>query len=154
MLFGETPVGASTEVVNGALTQVIEIPVEELGTTIRLQWGIVDGQLVYGIGDGFAEYTGGPTGSLADNPRYQATMAELPTEYNAVLYLDLGQIIELVTPLIEEEMRQSASAMDASATPGAAPELPDLSAIQALAAVAFQRDDLQGTSAILYIAEQ
>jgi hypothetical protein len=147
----DQPFGATTEEVGGALTQVIEIPIPELDATIRLQWGIVDGEFVFGFGDGFADYAAGPADVLADNPRYVAIMAELPDEHFSVVYLDLGQIIETVMPLIEEELN-AAGATDGFGTPEPI-VLPDLSAIQALATVAFQRDDLIGSSTLLMIAE-
>lgn len=154
-LFGEQPVGAHTEEVDGALTQVIEIPIPDMGTSVRLQWGIIDGELVFGVGDGFAEYVAGPVEALAASPRYQAAMGALPAEYNSVSYLDLAQIIELARPLIEQELAaQGAAAEGAVGTPAAGAEFPDLSAIQAVAAVSFQGDGRQGSSAILLIEEQ
>ncbi|MGH2562245.1 MAG: DUF3352 domain-containing protein, partial [Thermomicrobiales bacterium] len=154
-LFGDQPVGAHTEEVSGALTQVIEIPVPDMGTSVRLQWGIVDGQLVFGVGDGFGDYVAGPAASLAGSQRYQAVMGELPAEHNGVFYLDLGQLLQLVQPVIEQELAtQGAFPANTPGTPEPEFEIPDLSAIQAFAAVSYQRDGLQGSSAILYIQDQ
>jgi hypothetical protein len=146
----DQPFGATTEEIDGVLTQVIEIPIPDFGATVRLQWGIVDGELVFGLGEGFGTYVAGPAAVLADNPRYQAIMAELPDEHFAVVYLDLGQIIELAMPFIEAELASEAGGF-AVGTPEPV-ELPDLSAIQALATVGFLQDDLVGTSTLLMIA--
>ena len=151
ILLGPDPVGASTEEVEGALTQIIQIPIPELDATIRMQWGVLDGEFVFGFGDGFGEYTAGPDGALSDNPRYQATMAELPAEHFATAYVDLGRLIELGMPILEEELGSDAQAPGSSTSNDV--ELPDLSAIQSLGVVGFEREGAVGTSAILLIAE-
>lgn len=62
----------------------------------------------------------------------------MPEERSGVFYLDLAEVIELGTQAVVEQ------GVDVGA-------FPDVSAIQALASVSFQRDDLVGTSTILYI---
>lgn len=140
ILFGEEPVGASLEEVDGNLTQIIDIPIVDLGTTVQLQWGIVDGQFILSANGDFSDAIEGGA-SLADSARYQAVMAELPEDRFAVVYLDLAQVIELG----EEAAANQGADTDA---------LPDLSAIQAIASVSFERGDVVGTSTLLYIEEE
>ena len=118
-ILANTEAGAQTETVGDGLTQVITIPIppsvtglesdtpvdqteaDEPVPTIRLQWGIVDGRFVFGVNEGFTDYVEGTaSGTLADNPRYQAIMAELPAPSNGVFYLDLGQLITLLEPVL------------------------------------------------------
>jgi hypothetical protein len=146
-MFADQTTGAHTEEVNGTLTQVIEIPVPEMNTSLRVQWGVVKGQLVFGIGDGFTSYLNGPVATLADSPRYRSVMAELPTEHNGVFYLNLAEMINLVQPLIQQEI----DAEQGGATPGAT--LPDLSGIQSFGMVSYERDGMRGTSSLLMISK-
>jgi len=80
----------------------------------------------------------------------QAIMAELPAEHFSVFYFDLGQLIELVMPIIQAQLES-----DAASSGIGTPEpvvLPDLSAIEALASVAYERDGMIGTSVLLMIS--
>jgi hypothetical protein len=138
--------GAHTEEVDGTLTQVIEIPVPEMNTAVRLQWGVVNGQLVFGIGDGFTSYHAGPVATLADSPRYRSVMAELPSEHNGVFYLNLNEMINLVQPIVQQEI----DAEQGGSTPGVS--LPDLSGIQSFGMVSYERDGMRGTSSLLMIS--
>jgi hypothetical protein len=147
-VFGNGDFGAHTEEVNGTLTQVIEIPIPEMNAPVRMQWGVVKGQIVFGIGDGFTSYLNGPVATLADNPRYRSVMAELPAEHNGVFYLNLAELINLVQPLVQQEI----DAEQGGDGPGAT--LPDLSGIQSFAMVSYERDGLRGSSSLLMIAER
>lgn len=174
-ILANTEAGAQTETVGDGLTQVITIPIppsvtgmdtttptDQTGAgepvpTIRLQWGIVDGRFVFGVNDGFADLVdGAASGALADNPRYQAIMAELPEPSNGVFYLDLGQLIALLEPVIFGAPSDPGAmpADDGLATPiPSTTGAPDLSGIEALAAVSYERGDVRGVSALLMIAE-
>ncbi len=178
-ILANTEVGVQTEIVGDGLTQVITIPIppsvtglesdtpvdqteaDEPVPTIRLQWGIVDGRFVFGVNEGFADYVeGAASGTLADNPRYQAIMAELPEPSNGVFYLDLGQLITLLEPLLVGSpgaIPDCDAAVDdscmATPVPSTTWGLPDLSGIEALAAVAYTRGDVLRVSALLMIGE-
>lgn len=172
-ILANTEAGAQTETVGDGLTQVITIPIppsvtgmdsdtpvdqteaDEPVPTVRLQWGIVDGRFVFGVNEGFTEFVeGGASGTLADNPRYQAVMAELPEPSNGVFYLDLGQLITLLEPVLFGDPGAMAADDGGLATPiPSTTEAPDLSGIEALAAVAYTRGDVRGVSALLMISE-
>jgi hypothetical protein len=146
-IFADQTAGAHTEEVNGTLTQVIEIPIPEMNTSLRVQWGVVRGQVVFGVGDGFTSYLNGPVATLADSPRYRSVMSELPTEHNGVFYLNLAEMINLVQPLVQQEI----DAAQGGSTPGTT--MPDLSGIQSYGMVSYERDGMRGTSALLMISE-
>lgn len=87
----------STREVNDATVNVVE---DDSGTLpIKVEYGVVDGELLVGYGNMLQTYVDGTEDSLADNPQYQETMALLPAEHGAVFYLDLSQIIGVVESL-------------------------------------------------------
>ena len=84
----------STREVNDATVNVVE---DDSGTLpIKVEYGVVDGELLVGYGNMLQTYVDGPEESLASNSQYQETMALLPSEHGVVFYLDLSQIIGLV----------------------------------------------------------
>jgi hypothetical protein len=66
------------------------------GIPLVIEYGVVGDQFIVGLGNGLQTFVDGPDQSLADNPTYQAVMAELPTEHGASAYVDLAQIIAFV----------------------------------------------------------
>ena len=144
-----------TEETAGSLTHRVTAALPDLGGLIRAGFGIVDGQFVLGYGRGFDDFVAGTTNSLATDPTYRAVMSTLPAEHNAAVYLDLGQLIPLLRPLIETPGTEGLPSDVGPGTPTAADELAaaDLSAIQAYAAVGFEEDGLRHGRAILFIEE-
>lgn len=61
-----------------------------------LEFGVVDGQVVFSIGEGIAELNADPANSLADDAQFQAVMGTLPGEYSQVAYVDIGQAMGLL----------------------------------------------------------
>ena len=66
------------------------------------EFGVLDDQIVAGLGSGIDDYVRGPRQSLAGNEQYQRVMAELPAEHSQIVYVDLGQIVDLVTRLQQQ----------------------------------------------------
>ncbi|HET7094844.1 MAG TPA: DUF3352 domain-containing protein, partial [Thermomicrobiales bacterium] len=64
---------------------------------LPIEFGIVDGHFVLGVGKGVDNFVGGATSNLASNPQYQQVMALLPSDHYGVVYVDLKQIVTLVT---------------------------------------------------------
>jgi hypothetical protein len=148
--------GVRIEATAGALTHRVTAVLPDFGGLVRAGFGVVGGQLLVGYGRGFDDFVAGPNRSLATNPRYQAALAALPADHNAVIYVDLGRVIPLAQPRLE---RLIADALPGEVEPGTptaaqlAADL-DLSALQAFAAVGFERDGLRHGRAILTIAER
>jgi hypothetical protein len=114
--------------------------------TPPIEVGVVQDSLVVGVGSGVDQFVA-PGATLADDPQYQAVMAELPDAYNHVTYVNTGQLIEvlgaLLNSLIAELSEDGATPVD---TTGAGPQ-----AIRALASVGYQNETGVGISVLLYI---
>jgi hypothetical protein len=115
-----------------------------------LEFGVVDDQLVVGTGGGIADLVTEPASSLADDPQYQQVMDVLPGEYHQVVYVNIGQVVDMLTAML--------GAMDGSQSADAGVATPDPAAgspanIRALAAVSYQQGETAGSSVILYIAD-
>ncbi len=67
-------------------------------SAITFSYGVVDGQLLVGLGDSVQSFLAGPDSSLADNPQFQETFAALGRvpEEGAVVYLDFTTLLPLV----------------------------------------------------------
>ncbi len=67
-------------------------------TAITFSYGVVDGQVLVGLGDSVQSFLAGPDVSLADNPQFQETFAALgrAPEEGSVVYLDFTTLLPLV----------------------------------------------------------
>ncbi|HEV2527588.1 MAG TPA: DUF3352 domain-containing protein [Thermomicrobiales bacterium] len=100
LLFGaDQTVSVTTEQINGNEIYTVGSADREAGTgDVTFSYGIVDGQLVLGLGDSVETYINGPATSLADDPQYQATFDALGVDpaTGAVVYIDFATMIPLV----------------------------------------------------------
>ncbi len=102
LLFGGDPtVSVTTEEVGGYEVYTVGSADRGSGTgtgDVTFSYGVVDGQLVLGLGDSVDTYINGPSTSLADDPQFQATFDALGVDPStgAVAYLDLATMIPLV----------------------------------------------------------
>jgi hypothetical protein len=145
-----TDMGAdvSTREVDGDTIYVVSDP--EMAEGPSLQFGVVDDQVVIGTEGGIEDLTTEPAASLADDPQYQTVMSYLPSEYYQVAYVDIGQLIDMVTAMLGA-MDESQSSDAGIATPGPIAGSP--ANVRALGAVSYQRGETAGSSLLLYIAE-
>ncbi|HET9661567.1 MAG TPA: DUF3352 domain-containing protein [Thermomicrobiales bacterium] len=72
--------------------------------TATIQYGVVNDQLMVGLGDGISTLAQQPTTALADDPSYQAALSELPPSYSSLLYVDLRSIAQQVAPYLIETL--------------------------------------------------
>jgi len=63
-----------------------------------VEFGIVNGQFFISTNGAYSLLSTPSADSLADNPTYQAVMAELPSERFSTLYIDIRQLGELSAP--------------------------------------------------------
>jgi hypothetical protein len=138
----------STREVDGNTIYVVSDP--EMAGGPSLEFGVVDDQVVVGTGGGIEDLMTDPAASLADDPQYQTVLAYLPSEYYQVAYIDIGQVVDMVTAMFGA-MEGSQPADAGVATPGPVAGSP--ANIRALASVSYQRGETAGSSVILYIAE-
>lgn len=90
--------GLSTRTVGDGQVYVIDLG-DEAGST--LEFGVVGDQFVIGSGDA-VDRLESAEGSLAENAQYQAVMANLPSEGNGYLYVDLKQALPILEATSEE----------------------------------------------------
>ena len=85
----------TTRQVNGDTVHVVRDPDQ---TDIpAIEFGVVGNELVTGVGTGLDDFVNGPADSLANDEQYQRVLATLPDEYYQVTYVDLEQIVSVVT---------------------------------------------------------
>lgn len=145
----------STRTVGGS--KVTEFDLSSGGFPLKAQLGVVNGQFVIGVGDGLDEYVNGPAKPLADDANYKQVMSALPKDHTSVAYLN----VQLLLPLIEGYMTtMSSSGMGSAmgATPAAGAQqgmtLDQFKPLKGIGAVAFNKDEMIGSSMIVYIASK
>jgi hypothetical protein len=72
--------------------------------TATIQYGVVNDQLMVGLGDGLSTLALPPDSALSSNPGYQAALAELPSSYSSMLYVDLQSIAQQIAPYLIETL--------------------------------------------------
>jgi Protein of unknown function (DUF3352) len=92
---------------------------------LPVEFGIVNGHFVFGVGKGVDNFASGATSSLAGSAQYQQVLGLLPADHYAVTYLDIKQIVTLVQSF---SGMGGAEARDANA---ACANFPDQAAAQA-----------------------
>lgn len=71
---------------------VNHIDIDSGAGAIGIDYGVVGGEFVLGIGDGAETVLAGPTDSLADSDTYTAALANLPDEFQSVYFVDIAQL--------------------------------------------------------------
>jgi hypothetical protein len=122
----------TTRVVGVDTVQVLTIDDGSGAPPQTLEYGVVDGQFFISYNGAIDEYLNGAGTTLADNPTYQAALAELPADHNGMLYLDLNQTVAIVETAI--------AAFSASFTTPDASEKCATFSTQAAAQEAFDAD--------------
>ncbi len=91
----DSGVTITSEVVDGATIYTATTGSDPGAITIS--YGVVDGQVLVGLGESVQSYLDGPDSSLAENPQFQQTFAALgrSPEEGAVVYLDLSTLLPL-----------------------------------------------------------
>lgn len=90
-------VSVTTRTVGDA--EINNVVVGDPAAPISIDYGIVDDELLIGVGDGVDTYIDGPAASLAADASYQETLANLPSEYDGVFFTDLAALSALTTEL-------------------------------------------------------
>ncbi|MGC4191920.1 MAG: DUF3352 domain-containing protein [Thermomicrobiales bacterium] len=86
----------SSRDVNGSTVTTLDLG--DSSMPMKVEYGVVDGQLLIGVNDGIDNYVNGPAQPLASSELYKDTLAELPGDSTGVMFVNL----ELITPLIAE----------------------------------------------------
>jgi len=125
--------------VGGETVTEILVPDGTSTGPLRVTIGVVDGQLLIGVGAGMEQYLDGPQAdSLAGAERFEAAFDALPDDDGGRFYLDINTLIDL-----QGLPELSGGFQD--------PAIAGLKGIQALAAVTRMDDETQVTSVVLTI---
>ncbi|MEA2582997.1 MAG: hypothetical protein QOF33_1082 [Thermomicrobiales bacterium] len=90
----------STKAVGQDQVNVLTMESTTGGAPTTIEYGIVGGQFIISVNDAVSDYVSGVDSALADNPNYQAALAELPAEHNGIFYLDVATVVQLVQEAI------------------------------------------------------
>lgn len=76
------------------------------GLATRIQYGVVDDQLMIGLGAGIETVAEPIASTLESSPPYQAAFAQLPPTYDSLIYVDTRAIGRQIAPLLLETLAQ------------------------------------------------
>lgn len=97
------------QVEGGTLSVVTVADMWGPGAPGNIEWGVINGELLFGLGDGIDNYLDGTTEPLANDPVYQQTFDVLPAEnLVSVQFLNLDRTI----PMIEEAVMSMESSFE------------------------------------------
>lgn len=113
------------------------------GAPVLIDYGIVDGEFVLGLGDGVETLLDGPSESLADSAAYTTALSYLPEEFQSVYFVDIEQISDATAGISGASMGESDFMAEMMGTPIS--ETP----VQSLAVVTYVEDGYTFSSAIL-----
>ncbi|MEZ4665101.1 MAG: DUF3352 domain-containing protein [Thermomicrobiales bacterium] len=77
------------------------------GVSATIQYGVVDDQLMIGLGDGIETVAVEPAAPLSASADYQAALAELPASYDSVTYVDVQAIADQLAPALLELLAEN-----------------------------------------------
>ena len=97
----------TTASIDGQTVNNVTVTTDSLSAT--LQYGVVDDQLMVGLGDGIASIAVPSASTLASSPAYQATLAKLPSSYDGVLYVDTQAIADQLAPVLIASLADGSS---------------------------------------------
>ncbi len=97
----------TTASIDGQTVNNVTITSASLSATV--QYGVVDDQLMVGLGDGIETIAVPSATNLESSAAYQATLAELPANYDGVLYVDTQAIAQQLAPLLLESLADGSS---------------------------------------------
>jgi hypothetical protein len=90
----------TTRVVGSDTIQVLTIDDGSGAPPQTVEYGVVEGRFFISYNGAIDDYLTGTGSSLADNPSYQAALAELPADHNGILYVDLNQSVAIIEAAI------------------------------------------------------
>lgn len=97
----------TTASIDGQTVNNVTLSTDSINGTI--QYGVVDDELMIGLGNGIETIAVEPSATLADSAHYQAALAELPADYDSVVYLDTQSLADVLVPLLMESMAEGST---------------------------------------------
>jgi hypothetical protein len=140
---GQGQINVTSRALEGGSVNHIEI--SEGSTETSVDYGVVGGEFVLGVGDGAETVINGPSESLADSTMYTTALSYLPEEFQAIYYLDIAQLEAAEQGMGDAGFSQDDLIIDIIGTPGTG------SRAQSFAAVTYVQDGSYFTSGILVV---
>jgi hypothetical protein len=86
----------AVEDVNVGDATVNSVDISESGVAESVEFGVVDEDLVIGVGTGMTDYADGAENPMSQDPNFTAVMEHLPGEYGSLTYVNMPVLLELV----------------------------------------------------------
>lgn len=138
---GQGEVSVVSRQVGGAT--VNNVSFDNNGSMMSVDFGIIEDQFVLGVGDGVDTLLLGPDGSLEDSPRYTAAVSKLPSEYEAIQYVDVATLSSINSGIADDMVGDLLATPVAGGMSQTQPE--------AFAMVTYTEDGFSRMSAILIV---
>ncbi|HEV2127991.1 MAG TPA: DUF3352 domain-containing protein [Thermomicrobiales bacterium] len=90
-----------TRDVDGSQVYQIALSEDTAGIDSKIEFGVIDDEVVISVGSGLDDYLTGPAQPLSQDETFETLMARLPDEYNHLTYIDLHQVVTMATELSE-----------------------------------------------------
>jgi hypothetical protein len=84
-----------TRAVNGSNINVIDLT--DTGFAEKVEFGIIDDELIISVGSGLDDYLDGPATPLSEDESFNQLMANLPSDYTSMTYIDMNAVVSMVT---------------------------------------------------------
>lgn len=84
-----------TRSVDGSNINVIDLT--DTGFAEKAEFGVIGDELIISVGSGLDDYLDGPATSLSEDESFNQLMANLPSEYTSMTYIDMNAVVSMVT---------------------------------------------------------
>lgn len=75
---------------------VNSVDISDSGVAESVEFGVVDEDLVIGVGTGMTDYADGAENPMSQDPNFTSVMEHLPGEYGSLTYVNMPVLLELV----------------------------------------------------------
>jgi hypothetical protein len=140
-LFAQNSAAITPTTIDGVPMSSIDLSGSGVSNPVVI--GVDKDQMIVGIGDGANDAISGPTDQLAGTELFQSATASLPTERNAMLFVNLSEL--------QSTVNAATASITGDATPDVSPAATTFTTPQAFAVVGFKDNLLAGTQGLLYI---
>jgi hypothetical protein len=87
-------VSVTSRLIDGDTVTTVGVPLDGLAA-VTVEYGVVEQELLVGVGEAIDAYLDGPTSSLAADPGYQQALSLLPDEYDGVFFVNVSTLMEV-----------------------------------------------------------
>jgi hypothetical protein len=84
-----------TRSVNGSNINVVDLA--DTGFAEKAEFGVIGDELVISVGTGLDDYLNGPSAPLSEDESFNQLMANLPSEYTSMTYINMNAVATIAT---------------------------------------------------------